>query len=821
MEVAQLVARLTLQDGFTAPLAKVESTVGRMGGTLGKLGGAVEHAGSQLKNLITGPVGLLGLGVGLFTVTGAIEKGITKAVDFGAEVRRLIALTGESAQSMSALAAGFEHFGIGADSAQRSIGFLEKNVGLLAAHGGIADFEKTFGLTLTDTNGKIKSANELILTSADYFNNKLIPSTEKAAALSKLYGRSWQELIPVLSAGRDGLQAAEEEAAKLGLTLTGDNLKDLIKLRDATREWDTALGGLEMQIGLALVPEITKLARGLTSFVTDHRTDIVAFFKNAAAAAEHLGSIIGSAFGTLSSAWNAIPPEVRDLIVKGIVADRTIKFLFGFDPIKAIGGALFGNSGFLSRGSSPANPLFVSGGGLGPGSTGNKILDIASKVILVGIVAEAANELQKALGLDYLSNRDKNLPLDQLQWPFGPKNTPDWSVGPWQHLLGGDSGLPPLPNPLAPGIASAKAVVDARLPAGMADDIREANRIAVQSTQVITGTIDESGNYVAAAINGLPAKLRSIINLPVAAILKGIQERSAARFGGHGLGSAAVDATFQRDLLRAARTTANSSETQAQKIADLKKLQADLLANGTQGDKNTAAKIAGIITAIQHMKPPINNITVPPDGAAAKLAGIVASLIGRNPDKTSPDQGSLIGRNPDKSSPDPSIAKLVDTLGPNPDKTISSAVVAAIRNIFVPGVKLDPSQVIDLRRGNLIGRNPDKNVPGSLIGRNPDKAVDATFQSALLRAAKATQRSSETNAQKISDLKRLQQDLISNGTAGDRRTAAKIGTLISAVGAQKPPHVTVNVTVPVSVSTRDIVIKTLRNGRFGSSVGVG
>ena len=145
-ETAQLIVNLKLNDQLSGCIARAKGQLGGLnqmasgsgmaigrtagafgvaGTAAGKFGGALGHAGSQLRNLAFGPLGLIGITGGLLTFGGAISAGISKAQDMGAEVRRLTALTGESAQSMSTLAAGLEHFGVGADRATRSIGFLE------------------------------------------------------------------------------------------------------------------------------------------------------------------------------------------------------------------------------------------------------------------------------------------------------------------------------------------------------------------------------------------------------------------------------------------------------------------------------------------------------------------------------------------------------------------------------------------------------------------------------------------------------------------------------------------------------------------------
>ncbi|HXI79995.1 MAG TPA: hypothetical protein VNM34_04165, partial [Verrucomicrobiae bacterium] len=364
------------------------------------------------------PLGILGLSAGLFTLGGALGQGISKATEMGKAASRLSAMTGLATETTSALSAAFDHFGIGVDKQIRLVGFLEKNVGLLAARkGAIADFEKTFGLALTDANGKLKDANELILTSADYFNNKSIPATTKAAALAKIYGRAWQDLIPILSAGRAGIQGAEEEAAKFGLTLTKDNIGALTRLREATRNWGTALGGLEVQIGLLVVGPLTDLAKFGTEFIAKNRQGIQQFFQNLIKTAQGFAAFVtGTVVPTLvsigtaaKSAWNAVPAPLRDLLVKGFIADKAVKFLFGFSPIKFATDALGGLAkSFFGRGGNPAMPLFVADvtGGLGRGAAGGAaggagglIKSGVQFILPIGLGILIANAIREAAGL--------------------------------------------------------------------------------------------------------------------------------------------------------------------------------------------------------------------------------------------------------------------------------------------------------------------------------------------------------------------------------------------------------------------------------------
>lgn len=380
-ETAHLITQLDLRNNLSPGLAKARGDLSAanaassgLAGGLSKLGGVSGAVGSAFSTLKTrvgqlaGAAGFLGLGAGLFSVGALFEKGISQATEFGNEVYKLQAVTGLSAQKTSELAAVFHHFGIESDTALRIAALGEKN---LFAQGETAKkaaaFYTTYGFALRDASGHLKDFNTLLLEEADYFNNKAIPAATKDAELAKIFGRNWQSLIPVLAAGRGAIQDAEEEAQKLGLTLTSSNLSALAKLRQATRDWGTALGGLELQIGLVAIPAITKLATAATHFLASGgRQAIVGFFQGilnfGQQAADVIVHQVVPAIGAVYSFWNKIPPDVRNFLIRGLVADRTIKFLLGFSPIglglkiaegmlaplaRGLGGALTGGIGGL------------------------------------------------------------------------------------------------------------------------------------------------------------------------------------------------------------------------------------------------------------------------------------------------------------------------------------------------------------------------------------------------------------------------------------------------------------------------------------------
>lgn len=406
-EAAELIVTLRLRDMLSGGLTKAGTAARTATSHLSRLGSTLGTVKRNLGGLITGPVGLIGLGGALFGVEKFLSTSISKAVDFGEAVSKISKVTGLATQQTSALVDALDYYGVTTDKALKLTGFLEKSVGNLTKGTGIAaaKFTADFGFSLKNTtinaddlgnaletlnsklashaeknkaydliqkytNASVKDANTLILQAADYFTNKAIPAGTRAAAMAKLFGRSWQDLIPVLSLGRKGVQKALDDAIKL----SDQDIANMQAAKEASREWNDALGDLQITIGAKILPSLTKFATTASAFVRNNSDKIVEFFQKAAKFAEQAGAAIQNtvvpAIGQIADMWGRIPDDLKKLLVGGFVANKltggAVTGLAGLG-LKGIGGALGG-----MRGSTPATPVFVSdvGGGIAKGLGG-------------------------------------------------------------------------------------------------------------------------------------------------------------------------------------------------------------------------------------------------------------------------------------------------------------------------------------------------------------------------------------------------------------------------------------------------------------------
>lgn len=393
-ETADLTVVLKLKDQLSPGLANIQRKLSGLSGLPGRFGGA-------LKSQLLGPLNLVNLGIAKLSTAIAhmavdvAEETIRKTTAFGEAVYKLQSLTKGTAEQTSALVDTLDYFGIAAEDQTRLVGMATKNLGNFAANAkASAKFQKEFGFNIFDSKGKVKDFNTILLQSADYFNDKSIPASTKAAALAKIYGRQWQELIPILSQGSAKLKAAESDAIKL----SPKDLENMNKFKEASRKWDDALGDLQITVGAKLLPALTKLANRGAKFVTEHSGEIVQFFKDAAKFAERVGKAVQTyvvpAFSALADAWSKVPSDLKKVLVGGFIANKLTGGLVGSlagGAIKAGAGAA---GGLLGRGSTPANPLFVTdvakdlgGGGVaGQAAGGAGWLTTALKATIIGAV---------------------------------------------------------------------------------------------------------------------------------------------------------------------------------------------------------------------------------------------------------------------------------------------------------------------------------------------------------------------------------------------------------------------------------------------------
>lgn len=148
-----------------------------------------------------------------------------------------------------------EQAGVGVEALEGSMGKLNKNT-YAAANGGnknIAALYKAMGISMKDSSGQVRSAVDLLPELADAFKRNTNEST-RAAMSNTLFGKSWQEIAPLLSEGSAGITESLERMKRLKGVMGADDINGAREFGKTMKDVDIVMKGFSNMIAKALVP---------------------------------------------------------------------------------------------------------------------------------------------------------------------------------------------------------------------------------------------------------------------------------------------------------------------------------------------------------------------------------------------------------------------------------------------------------------------------------------------------------------------------------------------------------------------------------------
>ena len=119
------------------------------------------------------------------------------------------------------------------------------------------DALERLGLKLDDLNGLSTEQKFDKITSA---LADMEDGTERNALGADLLGKAYTEMLPLLNAGSDGINALKQEADDLGIVMSEDAVKAGVVLGDTIANVKAAFNGFMNQIGNAIIPVVQKFA---------------------------------------------------------------------------------------------------------------------------------------------------------------------------------------------------------------------------------------------------------------------------------------------------------------------------------------------------------------------------------------------------------------------------------------------------------------------------------------------------------------------------------------------------------------------------------
>ena len=252
---------IRLLDQATAP-------VRRLGRTVAALRQPFQIAQRAAGNLLRDIRRIAAVGATLGTaLAGGLFMAVRGVAAAGDEAIKTSAKIGVNVVSLQRL--GYAAKLADVENAQLADGLKFLNQSSTTALAGVGEDAKVFdalGVKLKDTDGRLRSTEEVLIDVADRFA-AMPDGAAKTTYAMTLFGRSGVEMIPFLNAGGAAIRAMGDEAERLGVVMTEDQAKASEAFNDSLTTLKVGLMGLATQITVGLIPDLTKLIIRLQSMV--------------------------------------------------------------------------------------------------------------------------------------------------------------------------------------------------------------------------------------------------------------------------------------------------------------------------------------------------------------------------------------------------------------------------------------------------------------------------------------------------------------------------------------------------------------------------
>lgn len=187
-----------------------------------------------------------------------------EAGKYADDIATLSTQTGVSQSSLQQWTYASNFVDTSVDSITSSMTKLTQTMGnALNGSSEASDKFATLGVSITDVHGRLRSTEDVFWDAIDALGKIENPAERDAAAIA-LFGESAQKLNPLIAAGREGFEALNAEAERLGTVFSDEEIATMGGFDDAMQRNSQAVTGLKNAIGLALIPAFQPLVNRAT-----------------------------------------------------------------------------------------------------------------------------------------------------------------------------------------------------------------------------------------------------------------------------------------------------------------------------------------------------------------------------------------------------------------------------------------------------------------------------------------------------------------------------------------------------------------------------
>ena len=222
---------------------------------------AIEKLASKFDG-INASVGNAILGIG--AIATAFVKCSKDVAAFADDLLTLSAQTGIATDELQKMQYAADFVDVSVETMTGSMNKLTRTMS--SARDGSKDASEAFKklhIRITDGQGALRDSNDVFYETIDRLG-QIKNETERDALAMKIFGKSAQELNPLIKAGSDRLKELGVEAENLGVIMGEEDLEKAGQFNDALDRMGKVADGLKNSLGMALIPIITSLFEAIS-----------------------------------------------------------------------------------------------------------------------------------------------------------------------------------------------------------------------------------------------------------------------------------------------------------------------------------------------------------------------------------------------------------------------------------------------------------------------------------------------------------------------------------------------------------------------------
>lgn len=211
---------------------------------------------------------IAGIGAAAVGAVGGLSAVMVKSADAAGELVDMSLKTGLSVTTLQELQYVGDQVGVDLEKITGGLARFTNAIEAAATGTGpLAEDMSTLGISVFDANGSLRDSREVYFEAIEALG-QMDNATQREIVAQNLFGKSFQELMPLINAGKDELAGLTEEAHRNGAVMSEEAVKGLEAWGDELAGLKGSLKGLAGTLSAAFLPAfsgMTGVAKGWMS----------------------------------------------------------------------------------------------------------------------------------------------------------------------------------------------------------------------------------------------------------------------------------------------------------------------------------------------------------------------------------------------------------------------------------------------------------------------------------------------------------------------------------------------------------------------------